>query len=132
MAFDETLANRIRQALSSHGDFDERRMFGGLAFMVRGHMCCGIVGNDLMVRVGPEQYQEALAAPHARPMDFTGRPLQGMVYVAPPGLRTQPMLTRWVGRAMAFVESLPARPLRTHAPAGSPRTRAPKSPRARR
>lgn len=109
MAYDETVANRVREALKGRRDLDERRMFGGLAFMVRGHMCCGIVGSELMVRVGADGYEQALALPHARPMDFTGRPLTGMVYVAPAGFRTAKALAGWVGRALAFVESLPAR-----------------------
>jgi TfoX/Sxy family transcriptional regulator of competence genes len=109
MAYDETAANRVRQALGKRGDFDEKRMFGGLAFMVRGHMCCGLVGDDLMVRVGPQGYPKALAAPHARPMDFTGRPSRNMVYVAPAGFKTAKALDAWVGRALSFVVSLPAR-----------------------
>jgi TfoX N-terminal domain len=108
MAYDERLANRVRQALGrqQQTDFAEKRMFGGLAFMVRGHMCCGIVGSELMVRVGPEGYAEALAAPQAREMDFTGRPLTGMVYVEPAGFKTQRALDAWVGRGLAFVLSL--------------------------
>ncbi len=109
MAYDETVANRVREALSKHGDFAERRMFGGLAFMVRGHMCCGLVGNEIMVRVGPEGYANALAAPHARAMDFTGRPLTGLVYVSPAGFRTKRALDAWVERGLAFVLSLPER-----------------------
>jgi TfoX/Sxy family transcriptional regulator of competence genes len=109
MAYDETVANRVRQALSKHGDFDERRMFGGLAFMVRGHMCCGVVGSELMVRVGPEGHAKALALPHAREMDFTGRPLTGMVYVAAAGFNTAKALDAWVGRGLAFVPSLPVK-----------------------
>jgi hypothetical protein len=109
MAYDETVANRLRQALSKQGDFDERRMFGGLAFMVGGHMCCGIVGGDIMVRVGPEAHAKALSLPHARVMDFTGRPSTGMVYVAPPGFKTEKALDAWVGRALAFTRTLPPR-----------------------
>ena len=109
MAYDEETANRVRQALSKHGDFEEKRMFGGLAFMVRGHMCCGIVGGEIMVRVGADRYAEALAVPHARPMDFTGRPLTGMVYVAPAGFKTATTLDAWVARGLAHVRSLPSR-----------------------
>jgi hypothetical protein len=78
-------------------------MFGGLCFMVAGAMCCGLTKSDLMVRVGPERYEEAVAQPHARPMDFTGRPLKGMVYVAPEGLRTRGSLERWVRRGLAVI-----------------------------
>jgi TfoX/Sxy family transcriptional regulator of competence genes len=107
MPFDEQLAMRIRNVLAERADVTERRMFGGLAFLLRGHMCVGIVGNDLMVRVGADQLGSALAEKHARPMDFTGRPSRGMVYVAPAGLRTERALRHWVERARQFVESLP-------------------------
>ena len=82
-------------------------MFGGIAFMVRGHMCCGVVKDLLMVRVGPEGYEHALAKPHARPMDFTGRPLRGLVFVAPAGTLTDKGLSDWVRRAARFVRTLP-------------------------
>ena len=107
MAFDEALASRIRDLLRDRRDVTERKMFGGLAFLVGGHMCCGIVGRDLMVRVGHENYESALSAKHARPMDFTGRPSKGMVYVAPPGLRTKRALQAWIDRAVRFTHSLP-------------------------
>lgn len=81
-------------------------MFGGLCFTVGGHMCCGVAGHDLVVRVGPARYLEALAAPHARPMDFTGRPLKGFVYVGPAGYRAAD-LTKWIRRALSFAGSLP-------------------------
>lgn len=108
MSYDEKLAMRVRQALGPRADVVEKKMFGGLCFMVNGSMCCGLTQTDMMVRVGPEQYEDALAEPHARPMDFTGRPLKGMVYVAPSGLRTQSALAKWVGRGVAFVSTLPA------------------------
>ncbi len=107
MSYDENLAARVRQALGPRDDVVEKKMFGGLCFMVNGAMCCGITPTDLMVRVGPDQYDEALAQPHARPMDFTGRPLKGLVYVAPAGVRTQAALASWVARAVTFVSSLP-------------------------
>src|SRR5688572_20211328 len=107
MAYDEKLAARIREALSDRDDVVEKKMFGGLCFMVNGAMCCGLTKTDFMVRVGPDQYEDALAQPHARPMDFTGRPLKGMIYVAPAGLRTQAALAKWIGRGVAFVSALP-------------------------
>lgn len=82
-------------------------MFGGLTFMVHDNMACGIVGKDLMVRVGPEHYEEGLSRPHARPMDFTGRPLKGMVYVGPEGCKTDESLQWWVDQAVAFLASVP-------------------------
>jgi TfoX/Sxy family transcriptional regulator of competence genes len=114
MAYDEALASRIRESLRDRRDVTERKMFGGLAFLVSGHMCCGIVGRDLMVRVGREDYESALSEKHARPMDFTGRPMRGMVYVAPAGLRTRRALEAWIDRGVRFTRSLAenARPAR--------------------
>lgn len=102
------LATRIRAALEGRHDVVEKRMFGGLCFMVNGQMCCGLTKTDFMVRVGKDAYADALAEPHARPMDFTGRPLVGMVYVAPEGLRSAAALRKWVLRGVAFVTSNPA------------------------
>jgi TfoX/Sxy family transcriptional regulator of competence genes len=99
MAYDERLAERVREFLTERAGVEERKMFGGLAFLLRGRMFCGIVKDELMVRVGPEQYADALAAPHARPMDFTGRPMTGMVYVAAEGLRSS-ALDRWIQRGL--------------------------------
>ncbi len=107
MAYDEKLAERIRQQLSARTDVVERKMFGGLAFMVRGHMCCGVVGEELVVRVGPANYEAALKEKHAREMDFTGKPLRGMVYVAAPGLTRAKQLGKWVGRGLQFILTLP-------------------------
>jgi TfoX/Sxy family transcriptional regulator of competence genes len=106
MAFDEKLAGRVRRALATERA-EEKRMFGGLCFLVRGHMALGIVGDELMVRVGRESYEAALAEPHAREMDFTGRPLRGMVYVGQAGLATPAALRRWVSRGAAHARSLP-------------------------
>lgn len=107
MAYDESLAERVRTALEDEPEVTERKMFGGLAFMLGGNMCCGIIGNELMVRVGPDAYDDALALPHAREMDFTGRPMRGIVYVAAPGIATDPDLDAWVARGVAFAGSLP-------------------------
>jgi TfoX/Sxy family transcriptional regulator of competence genes len=109
MPFDEILATRIRALVHDNPDVAEKKMFGGLAFLLRGHMCCGIVGSDLMVRIGAADYASALAEKHVRPMDFTGRPSKGMVYVAPAGLRTESSLRRWVERGVRFTQSLPAK-----------------------
>jgi len=102
MAYDEALAERIRGVLRGRDDVQERKMFGGIAFMVAGRMACGVIRDDLMVKVGPEANDEALAQPHTRPMDFTGRPMRGMVYVAPAGVATDAELERWVERAVSF------------------------------
>jgi TfoX/Sxy family transcriptional regulator of competence genes len=103
MSYDEGLAARVRRILADRTDVVERKMFGGLCFMVNGAMCCGLTKTDFMVRIGPANYDAALREPHARRMDFTGRPLAGMVYVAPEGLRKDSTLTKWVDRAVKFV-----------------------------
>ena len=107
MAYDENLADRIRGVLASRKDVTEKKMFGGLSFMLGGNMCCGVIKDDLVLRVGPDGYERALAKPHARPMDFTGRPLKGMVYVDPEGYRTEQALKYWVDQALSFALSLP-------------------------
>ncbi len=109
MAYDEKLAHRVRAKLADQTDLRERKMFGGLAFMLRGNMCCGIVGEELMVRVGSGQYAAALAQPHAREMDFTGRPMTGMVMVANDGLTSNEALERWILQGITFVSSLPSK-----------------------
>jgi len=109
MAYDETVAYRVREALAQQDGVTERKMFGGLAFMVNGHMCCGVRQDHLMVRVGPQQYETALAQAHAREMDFTGRPMKGIVWVDRPGYAADDDLRAWVGRALSFVTSLPSK-----------------------
>ena len=113
MAYDTDLADRVRaalrQATARIAPTREIRMFGGLCFMVGGHMCCGVAGKDLVVRVGPMALKDALAQPHARPMDFTGRPLKGFVYVSPAGCRRAADLGKWLGLGLSFVRSLPTR-----------------------
>ena len=109
MAYEEQLANRVRQALTRRAIFEERAMFGGLAFMVRGHMCCGLVKNKLMIRVNPDAYDELLGEPGAQPMDFTGKPMRGFLYVTSAGISTRLALDRWIARALDFAESRPAK-----------------------
>jgi flagellar biosynthesis GTPase FlhF len=109
MAFDEGLGHRIREMLNGRRDTHEKHMFGGLAFMVRGHMAVGIVGDVLMVRVGVDDYDAALRAPHARAMDFTGRSLTGFVYVDPPGIEEDEDLRRWLGRALLYNATMPVK-----------------------
>ncbi|MEX2158454.1 MAG: TfoX/Sxy family protein [Dehalococcoidia bacterium] len=109
MAYDEMLAQRVRALLAKKGGVTERKMFGGIAFMVGGNMCVGVVKDDLMVRVGPDGHDDALAQPGARPMDFTGRPMRGMVFVGPRGYRTGAGLSAWVQRGVAFAKTLPAK-----------------------
>ncbi len=109
MAYDSKLADRVRMALEGHPGLAEKRMFGGIAFMLNGNMCCGVINDDLMVRVGPEGFEEALAQPHARPMDFTGRPMTGFVFVGPEGTQTESTVEKWILRGVAFAGSLPAK-----------------------
>ena len=106
MAYDEGLGQRIRELLSNRRDVSEKRMFGGLAFMVGGNMCVGIVKDELMVRVGPEAYDERMRERHARKMDVTGRPMKGFIYVAPEGFESDAELRRWVGYGLAYASSL--------------------------
>jgi hypothetical protein len=107
--YDEALAERVRRVLVSRSDVVEKKMFGGLCFMVGGHMCCGIVRDELMLRVGSEAWEPTMALRHARVMDFTGKPMRGMVYVEPAGVRTPAAIERWVARGLAFVNTLPKR-----------------------
>ena len=106
MAYDEGVAERLRDAYEAVSNVVEKKMFGGVAFLVDGHMSCGVTNDLLMVRVGPERYQEALRWPHAREMNFTGRPLKGFVYVAPAGFESDEALASWVGLSLDFVSSL--------------------------
>ena len=107
MAYDEGLAHRIREVLVDRDDVVEKKMFGGLAFMVSGYMCCGVLDDTLMARVGPGQYESALRRPHARKMDFTGRPMKGFLYVSPAALELDEELAGWVNLCETFVDSLP-------------------------
>jgi TfoX/Sxy family transcriptional regulator of competence genes len=106
MAYDEKLAARVRALLANRPDVTEQRMFGGLTFMVAGHMCCGVQADHLILRLGPESAAEALADRRARPMDFTGRALTGFVTVDREALGGR-ALARWVREAVAWADSLP-------------------------
>jgi TfoX/Sxy family transcriptional regulator of competence genes len=109
VAYDKDLAHRIRAVLPPGAAVTERRMFGGLAFLPGGHMFCGVVKDTLMVRLGPEGAERALDQPHVRPMDFTGRPMKGMVFVDPEGLRGD-ALHQWVDAAAGYARGLPPKP----------------------
>ncbi len=107
MPFDERLAERIRSLLAGRGNVTERKMFGGIALMVDDRMAVAILGDELIVRVGSQDYDAALARPHTRPMDFTGRPARGTVYVAPAGIAADADLARWVEAGAAYAASQP-------------------------
>jgi TfoX/Sxy family transcriptional regulator of competence genes len=111
MAFNEALADRVRAVVATRPGVTEKKMFGGLAFLLGGRMFCGVTQEDLMVRVGAERYDEALATKHARPMDFTGRPLTGYVYVGPGGQRGA-SLERWIRWGTDCVAALGAKPVK--------------------
>ena len=109
MPYSESLAERIRNVLGDRSDVSEKKMFGGLAFMVAEYMCVGVSNDQLMARVGPENYEEALARPGASVMDFTGRPMKGYVFVGPEGIRDDADLRAWVALCEEFIRSLPPR-----------------------
>jgi len=107
VAFDEGIADRVRERVGGHAGWSERRMFGGIAFMIEGNMAVGVSGQDLMVRVGPEADAEALGRPGARPFDMSGRPMAGWVLVAPEGYAEADTFTEWVDQGIAYAKSLP-------------------------
>lgn len=109
MGYDGDLANRIRQILARQRSVSEKKMFGGLTFMLRGHMCCGVMNDKLVVRVGPDKGRAALKRPHTAQFDLTGKPMNGMVVVSSPGVRTDAVLDRWVQQAIDFISTLPAK-----------------------
>ncbi len=106
---DERMVERIRGVLADRDDVEEKRMFGGLTFMVGGNMCCGVAKTDVMFRVGQDVADAALTEPGVRPMDITGRPMKGMVFVEPQAIGDERSLRRWVDRALDFVATLPPR-----------------------
>ena len=108
MAYDLELAQRIRVIVDERPRVREKEMFGGIAFLLDEKMFVGIVKDELMARVGPDAYEAALEEPHVRPMDFTGKPMKGYVYIAQDGLRGRAALTKWIDLAARFVATLPA------------------------
>jgi TfoX/Sxy family transcriptional regulator of competence genes len=109
MPYDASAADRVRRILRRRKGFSEKKMFGGLAFLLDGNMCCGVLRNDLVLRLGDEGAAEALRERHVRAMDFTGRPMKSMVYVEPPGYASEAALKRWVDVAAKFARTLPAK-----------------------
>ena len=107
MAYDEGLAQRIREALADADGLSERRMFGGIAFMLHGNMAVGVSGDELMVRVGPDRYDDALAQAHARVFDMTGRVMRGWVVVASEGIADDAALDAWIQSGADYARSLP-------------------------
>lgn len=107
MAFDERLAERIRVAMGARMGMTEKKMFGGIAFLLKGNLCCGVLGDEMIARIPPERMESALAEPHTRIFDMTGRPMKGWILVAPAGLSSKRQLARWIRVAVEFATSLP-------------------------
>jgi len=107
MPYDEILAKRVGQLMSRHRGLEEKKMFGGIGFLLRGNMCCGAWKEFLILRLRPERAEEALEEPHTRPFDITGRAMRGWVMVEPVGWREPQLLADWVRQATRFTESLP-------------------------
>jgi len=110
MAYDEGLAQRIRELLEDDPRISEKRMFGGVAFMANGNMAAGVIRDELMVRVGPDAHDAAVALPHARMMDFTGRPMRGFIQVAPAGFEDDAELRAWLERGITYAASQQKKP----------------------
>jgi len=109
MAFDEQLASRVRKQLDGVSGVSEKKMFGGIAFLLRGNMCVGVLGAELMVRTGPELTPAALKEPGARPFDMTGRPMKGWVVVGAAGMASPAAFRKWVRRGVDYASALPAK-----------------------
>jgi len=109
MAYDVTLAKRVGALLRRRKNITQKAMFGGVCFLVNGNMCCGVERDKLVVRVGPEQYEQLLQRRHVKPMDFTGRPLRGFIYVIPGGLKRRESLRVWLEWGLRYAGSLPVK-----------------------
>lgn len=107
MAYDEGLASRVQAALGSLPSLTEKKMFGGVGFMVNGNMACGVHGDGLIVRLDPARYEAALRQPHVNVFDLTGRPMKGWVVVEPAGCATDEALRSWVAQGVTFAQTLP-------------------------
>lgn len=125
MAFDEELVDRLRAHLRDTPDVSERKMFGGVAFMAGDSMFVGVNKDNLMARVGPHKHDAALSRPGARPMDFTGRPMKGFLFVGPEGYRSEASLRTWIDDCLTFVRSLPAKKPKAAKPKAAARGRRP-------
>lgn len=107
MPYDERLAMRVRAVVKGQPAIVEKTMFGGLAYLAKGRMFAGILKSDLVVRVGPEANDAALNKPHTRPMDFTGKPMKGYIFIGPGGVKTATQLRAWLAKGLSFVAGLP-------------------------
>src|SRR3990170_3732769 len=107
MAYNEDLAQLIREELLGMPGFVEKKMFGGVGFLLGGNMACGVNKDELIVRVGPDEHENALSQPHVRVFDMTGKPMQGWIMVSPDGYTSDQDLKKWVQLGVAFARSLP-------------------------
>jgi TfoX/Sxy family transcriptional regulator of competence genes len=109
MAFDETLATRIRQSLARRKNVEEKKMFGGIGFLLNGNLLVGVWKDSLIARIGPDEKQEAVLEPHVKEFDIIGKPMKGWVLVEPQGVENDDQLNEWIQRALKFVRKLPAK-----------------------
>jgi hypothetical protein len=109
MAFSESLAQRIRDALARKKNIEAKKMFGGVGFLLKGNMLVGIWKNSLIVRVGPDGYEDSLLEPHVKEFDITGRPMKGWIMVEPEGIERDDVLKGWIVRAEEFTATLPGK-----------------------
>ena len=109
MAYNVGLAQRMRESLAGTNDLEEKKMFGGVGFLIQGNMACGVNGDDIIVRVGPELYEEALAQPSTRPFDMTGRPMSGWVVVSAEGVMDEADLKHWITLGVGYARTVPAK-----------------------
>lgn len=109
MPYNQDLAQRIRNELIQIPGLQEKKMFGGVGFLIQGNMACGVHGEDLIVRVGPQHSQAALSQPHTRPFDMTGKPMSGWIVVAPEGFESENNLRDWIWQGVGFAKSLPVK-----------------------
>jgi TfoX/Sxy family transcriptional regulator of competence genes len=109
MPYSTDLAARIRSQLGSAAGITEKKMFGGIGFLINGNMACGVIGEDLVLRIKPEDTTQVLAQPDTRPFDFSGKPMAGWIYVDPAGFTTDPELKDWIQQGIDYAKSLPAK-----------------------
>jgi TfoX/Sxy family transcriptional regulator of competence genes len=109
MAFDSNLAERIRKQLAQQKGLTEKKMFGGIGFLLNGNMCCGVLGAEVIIRLDPEQTDKALTNKHTRIFDFSGRPMKGWIFVGTQAVETESDLKHWLQIGLKYVKSLPTK-----------------------
>lgn len=109
MAYDQELADRLRKAVGKRNGLVEKKMFGGLSFLLNGNMAVGVLANELILRIDPAQNDKILKKPHARQFDFTGKPMVGWIFVGSGGVKTEKSLKQWAELGLDYAASLPAK-----------------------